>query len=537
MGALAAETAAPLPAAANDAAPASRSLLRFITCGSVDDGKSTLLGRLLYEAGAIPDDVIATLEADSARIGRADRGLDYSLLLDGLQAEREQGITIDVAYRYFSTARRAFIVADTPGHEQYTRNMATGASTADLAIILIDAGKGVLPQTRRHALIAAFVGVRHLVVAINKIDLVGCDEGRIRAIEMAFRSAIAGLAFDSITVIPLSARDGDNVATLSARTPWYDGPTLIGWLEAVGVDSASRARSLALPVQWVNRPDATFRGFSGTIAAGTVAPGDAVEVWPARQPARVSRIVTFDGDLPRAGAGTAVTLVLDREIDVSRGDVIVAAGAAQPAVRVRTSLEARVLVTGQAALTPGATYLLRLGTASANATVETVVHGIDIATYAERERTQVETNELAVVRLRLDRPLAVAAYATLPALGAFILVDKVTHETAAMGTVLGEAASAQRPRLQLVGQSFEQAMVRTYGGDWRRNLVPATTWRVGSALLLGVVVGVLTGHPGYAAAAAAADAFLRPLLRHLHRSLWGRWNRRRDPLVENGGGI
>ncbi|MFN3855233.1 MAG: sulfate adenylyltransferase subunit 1 [Phreatobacter sp.] len=537
MDAVAAEIAAPAPAAAHHAASTSRSLLRFITCGSVDDGKSTLLGRLLHEAGAIPDDVIATLKADSARIGRADRGLDYSLLLDGLQAEREQGITIDVAYRYFSTARRAFILADTPGHEQYTRNMATAASTADLAIILIDAGKGVLPQTRRHALIAAFVGVRHLVVALNKIDLVGCDEERLRAIEAAFRSAIAGLAFDSITVIPLSARDGDNVATLSARTPWYDGPTLLGWLEVVGDDRPSRTRSLVLPVQWVNRPDGRFRGFSGTIAAGTVAPGDAVEVWPARQPARIARIVTFDGELPRAGAGAAVTLVLDRDIDVSRGDVIVAAGAAQSAVRARTSLEAKVLVTGQGALAAGATFLLRLGTASANATVETLVHGIDIATYAEHERSQLETNELAVVRLRLDRPLAVAPYDLLPALGAFILVDKVTHETAAMGTVLGEASSAQRPRLELVSRRFERAMVRTYGGDWRRNLVPAVTWRFGSALLLGLVVGVLTGHPGHAAGAAAADALARPLLHHLHRHLWGRWNRRRHPLVENGGGL
>ncbi|WP_296576436.1 GTP-binding protein [Phreatobacter sp.] len=537
MGALAAETAAPLPAAANDAALAGRSLLRFITCGSVDDGKSTLLGRLLYEAGAIPDDVIASLEADSARIGRADRGIDYSLLLDGLQSEREQGITIDVAYRYFATQRRAFIVADTPGHEQYTRNMATGASTADLAIILIDAGKGVLPQTRRHALIAAFVGVRHLVVAINKIDLVGCDELRIRSLEAAFRTAIAGLAFDSITVIPLSARDGDNVASLSARTPWYDGPTLLGWLEVVGADTVSPTRGLVMPVQWVNRPDATFRGFSGTIAAGTVAPGDAVEILPSRRSARVTRIVTFDGDLPRAGAGTAVSLVLDREIDVSRGDVIVAPGKAEGSPLVRTSIEAKMLVTGQAALVPGATYLLRLGTASANATVETVVHGIDIATYAQRDRASVATNELAVLRLRLDRPLAVAPYATLPALGGFILVDKVTHETAAMGTVIAETTDSSRPRLHVVGRSLEQAMVRTYGGDWRRTLVPATTWRLGSALLLGVVVGVLTGHPGYAAAAAAADALARPLLRHLHRSLWGRWSRRRDPSVENGGGI
>jgi bifunctional enzyme CysN/CysC len=537
MGALAAETAAPLPAAANDAALAGRSLLRFITCGSVDDGKSTLLGRLLYEAGAIPDDVIASLEADSARIGRADRGLDYSLLLDGLQSEREQGITIDVAYRYFATQRRAFIVADTPGHEQYTRNMATGASTADLAIILVDAGKGVLPQTRRHALIAAFVGVRHLIVAINKIDLVGCDELRIRSLEAAFRTAIAGLAFDSVTVIPLSARDGDNVATLSARTPWYDGPTLIGWLEAVGIGTSGRSAGFALPVQWVNRPDATFRGYAGTIAAGTVAPGDAVEVLPSRQTARVNRIVTFDGDLPGARTGTAVTLVLDREIDVSRGDVIVAAGKAGGSPLVRTSVEAKVLVTGQAALVSGATYLARIGAASANATVDAILHGIDIATYEEAERSGVGTNELAVVRLRFDRPLAVAPYGTLPALGAFILIDKVTHETAAMGTVLAERPGAQRPRLQLVGRSLEQAMVRTYGGDWRRNLVPATTWRLGSALLLGVVVGVLTGHPGYAAAAAAADALARPLLRHLHRSLWGRWSRRREPLAENGGGI
>ncbi|MGU9978781.1 sulfate adenylyltransferase subunit 1 [Phreatobacter sp. HK31-P] len=540
MSALPLPDQAATPAAANDAAPATRSLLRFITCGSVDDGKSTLLGRLLYESGVIPDDVVATLKADSERMGRADRGLDYSLLLDGLQAEREQGITIDVAYRYFSTPRRAFIVADTPGHEQYTRNMATGASTADLAIILIDASKGVLPQTRRHALIASFVGVTHLVVAINKIDLIGFDQARIRSIEANFRTAIAGLGFATVTVIPLSARDGANVAALSPQTPWYEGPTLLGWLEGVTLDTEATADSFVMPVQWVNRPDATFRGFSGTIAAGAVEPGLEIEVMPSRRRARVASIVTFDGDLPQAGPGQAVTIVVDREIDVSRGDVLVTHRPdRRHAVGVRLQTVAQVLVTGSADIRAGSGFLIRVGTASANATVEEVVHGIDIDTYAEEERPVLRTNDLALVRLRFDRPLVTAPYDGLPALGAFILIDKVTHETAAMGTIVPDDRQPSRPRLSVVSPGVDAMLSRSLGTEWKREIVPATTWRLGSALLFGVVVGVLTGNAGYAAAATAADALARPLLRLAHRSIWGRWRQsgREAPFVENGGGI
>ncbi len=530
------------PQAANDAAPAARTLLRFITCGSVDDGKSTLIGRLLAEAGAVPDDVLAAMRADSARLGKAGGAVDYSLLVDGLQAEREQGITIDVAYRYFATARRSFIVADTPGHEQYTRNMATGASGADLAVILVDATQGLLPQTRRHSFIVSLVGVRHVVLAVNKMDLVAWDEAAFRRIEAEYRAAVAGLGFVSIVAVPLSARDGDNVAARSARAPWYEGPTLLGWLETVAADAAADAGEFVLPVQWVNRPDADFRGFSGTVAAGILHPGDAVLALPSGRRARVARIATFDGDLDRAGPGQAVTVTLDAEIDVSRGDVLVAAR--QPAsdlVSARREVLARLLVTADRAVAPGDAFLLRLGTASAVATVAEVVELIDVGTFAALPGAPLGLNGLGLVRLRLDRPLAVADYAKLRELGSLILVDRLTNETAAMGVVVAPSPAATvTPFIGALRRTADATLVRSLGPSWRERLWPVVTWRVGSASLVAIIVLALSGRLDAALLAGTADGLGRPFLRGLHRALWRLLRRRRDAaagLMRDGGGI
>jgi bifunctional enzyme CysN/CysC len=511
------------PQAANDADGAPRTLLRFITCGSVDDGKSTLIGRLLHDAGAVPEDVLATLRADSG--GDA---LDYSLLVDGLAAEREQGITIDVAYRYFATHRRSFIVADTPGHEQYTRNTATGASSAELAVILIDARKGVLPQTRRHSLVVSLVGVSHVIVAINKIDLVGFDEQRIRAIEADYREAVAGLGFRSITVVPVSARDGDNVVARSGRTPWYDGPTLLGWLETVAVSQDGAAGGFVMPVQWVNRPDLDFRGFAGTIAAGAIKPGDAVTALPSGLGAQVVRIATFDGDLAVAGVGQAVTVTLDREIDISRGDVLVASRRGDAAPTARTEATARILVTADRVVAAGDEFVLRIGTASASARVVEVAQATDIATFRNREAASLGLNDLGEVRLRFDRPLAIAAYASSRALGALILVDRVTNATAAMGVILADAEPGANDRVVAFRRVADRTFENALGPHWRQEIAPAASWRVGSALLLGLVVTMATDHPGWGLAAAMADAAVRPLLRFLHRHVWSRLRAGRD---------
>ncbi|HRE20302.1 MAG TPA: GTP-binding protein, partial [Rhabdaerophilum sp.] len=338
------------------AAPASKSLLRFITCGSVDDGKSTLLGRLLFETNSIFEDQAEALERDSAKFGTTSKAVDYALLVDGLSAEREQGITIDVAYRYFSTPRRSFIAADTPGHEQYTRNMATGASTADCAIILIDARKGLLPQTRRHSYIVSMLGVRSVIVAVNKMDLVNFSEEAFRRIEADYRALVPMLGFTEVRVIPLAAREGDNLSTRSSRTPWYFGPPLLDVLETI--EPATRtAEKFRLPVQWVNRPHAEFRGYAGTIAGGNIRVGDPVAVLPRGQESRIARILTPQGEAHEAGSGEAVTVTLASEIDVSRGDVVVAAGSGlKPARRVT----ARLLGLAEAGIEPGKSYLLKL---------------------------------------------------------------------------------------------------------------------------------------------------------------------------------
>jgi sulfate adenylyltransferase large subunit len=519
------------------AAPAS--LLRFITCGSVDDGKSTLIGRLLFEAGAVPEDVKAQMIADSARQGAAGGALDYSLLVDGLSAEREQGITIDVAYRYFATPRRAFIVADTPGHEQYTRNMATGASNAEAALILIDARKGVLPQTRRHSLICALVGVKRVVACVNKIDLIGYDETKIRAIEEDYRSVAAGLGFRSVDVIPVSAREGDNIVAASARTPWRAGPTLLDLLETLDVADADEARGFSMPVQWVNRPDLTFRGFAGTIASGVARPGDEVIAQPSGRRAKIERIVTFDGDLAEAGEGQSVTLTLDREIDVGRGDALIGARDLDHALRPRTTAFVRLLATADRDIRPGDSFVARIGAAAVNARIEAIEHGVDISTFEERQASQLQMNDLALVRLRFDAEAIVAPYATHRDFGALILIDRLTNATAAMGVVIErEAKPAARAKgwrgvLDVVGPTL-------LGDDWRAELAPAATWRVGSAGLLGLAAAGASGSATIGVAAALADGAARPALRGLHRAIWAKVRARRgsdDDIVADGGGI
>ncbi|MGE0715950.1 MAG: sulfate adenylyltransferase subunit CysN [Alphaproteobacteria bacterium] len=410
----------------------SRGLLRFLTCGSVDDGKSTLIGRLLYETRVILDDQLASLERASRRHGTTGEDVDLALLVDGLEAEREQGITIDVAYRYFATARRRFIVADTPGHEQYTRNMATGASTADLAVLLVDARKGVLVQTRRHAYIAHLLGIRHVVLAVNKIDLVDFDAGRHHAIANDFADFARDLDFAGIVSVPLSARWGDNVAAPSLRTPWYDGPTLLEHLETVEVEAAGGERPFRMPVQWVNRPDADFRGLSGTIAGGTVRPGDAIAVAASGQTTRVQRIVTADGDLDGASAGAAVTLTFADEIDASRGDVISAADA-RP--EVADQFAAHVVWMNEASLFPGRSFLLKAGTRTVTATVTEIKHRVDVNTLSHLAAKELHLNEIGFCNLSLSAPIAFDPYAANRETGGFILIDRLTNATLGAGMI------------------------------------------------------------------------------------------------------
>ncbi len=397
----------------------------------MDDGKSTLVGRLLFESGLVPTDQVAALEADSRRAGTRGGELDFALLLDGLAAEREQGITIDVAYRYFATERRSFIVADTPGHEQYTRNMVTGASTADCAVLLLDARKGVLTQTRRHLYLVALLGIRHVALAVNKMDLVGFSPERFAGIEAELRALAAELGLEELTTIPVSAVDGDNVVAPSARTTWYDGPTLLSYLETVEVDQERmEAEPFRMPVQLVLRPDLDFRGFAGTIAGGTIAPGEPVRVLPSGRESTVARVVTFDGDLAQAVTGQAVTLTLADEVDVSRGDVL--ASAARPPA-VADQFRATVVWMAEEPMLRGRSYLMRLGAAQATATVAPIKHKVDVATMHRLAATQLDLNEIGAVDLELDRPVAFDAYAANRDTGGFILVDRITNDTVGAG--------------------------------------------------------------------------------------------------------
>jgi bifunctional enzyme CysN/CysC len=408
-----------------------KSLLRFITCGSVDDGKSTLIGRLLYESKMLFEDQLAALEADSKKMGTQGEEIDFALLVDGLQAEREQGITIDVAYRYFSTDQRKFIVADTPGHEQYTRNMVTGASTADAAIILVDARKGVLTQTRRHSYLVSLLGIRHVVVAINKMDLVDYAEPTFRAIAADYREFAKQLGIEEITFIPMSAFKGDNVTAPSEHMPWYRGVTLMQYLEAVQIDEERmQDYPFRLPVQWVNRPNLDFRGFAGTIASGVIRPGERVRVLPAGRESKVHRIVTLDGDLAVAVAGQSVTLTLSDEIDVSRGDVIAAADA--PA-EVADQFEATIVWMNEQPMLRGRSYLMKIGAKTVNATIAPLKYRIDVNTLQHLPAEKLELNEIGVCEIELDQPIAFDPYKDNRDTGGFILIDRLANHTIGAG--------------------------------------------------------------------------------------------------------
>jgi bifunctional enzyme CysN/CysC len=414
------------------AAQEKKSLLRFLTCGSVDDGKSTLIGRLLYDTKLLFEDTLASLEKDSKKFGTDGDNIDFALLVDGLEAEREQGITIDVAYRFFATDKRKFIVADTPGHEQYTRNMATGASNSDLAVILIDARKGVLTQSRRHAYIASLLGIRHVVLAVNKIDLVDYSQATFDAIVADFRAFSSKLGFASEVAIPLSARYGVNVMEKSAEMPWYKGPSLLAHLETVDVDTALADTPFRLPVQWVNRPDLDFRGFSGTIAGGRVRPGDSITVAKSGKSSTATRIVTMDGDKSEAVAGDAITLTLADEVDISRGDVLAAPGA-RP--NVSDQFAAHLLWMADEELLPGRQYLLKLGTATVPATVSGLKHKIDVNTLDSHAARTLALNEVGYANFSLSQPLAFDAYRDNRDTGGFILIDRFTNATVGAGMI------------------------------------------------------------------------------------------------------
>jgi bifunctional enzyme CysN/CysC len=447
-----------------------KTLLRFITCGSVDDGKSTLIGRLLVESGLVFDDQLEAVARDSERWGTQGARPDLALLVDGLAAEREQGITIDVAYRFFSTERRKFIVADTPGHEQYTRNMVTGASTADLAVILVDARKGVLVQTRRHTRLVALLGVRQAVLAVNKMDLVGWEQARFDAIVAEWRELAGSLGLHATTAIPMSALEGDNVIRASTHMPWYAGPPLLEHLEACPVDDgARRSGPLRLPVQWVNRPDPGFRGFSGLLASGTVRPGDGVRVLPAGRDATVARVIVGFDDVPEAVAGQSVTLTLADDVDCSRGTLI--CGAADPA-QVADQFECTIVWMDAEPLLPGRPYLLKLGACTVGATVSGIKHVVNVNTGEHLAARTLELNAIGVCALALDRPVAFDPYAANRETGGFILIDRMSFATAAAGLL--HFALRRSQNLHLQGYDVDRSARAALLGQQ-----PAVVWLTG----------------------------------------------------------
>ncbi|HPB21529.1 MAG TPA: sulfate adenylyltransferase subunit CysN [Novosphingobium sp.] len=423
-----------------------KTMLRFITCGSVDDGKSTLIGRLLYDSKMIFEDQLAALESDSKKVGTQGQEIDFALLVDGLAAEREQGITIDVAYRFFGTEKRKFIVADCPGHEQYTRNMITGASTADLAVILIDARKGVLVQTRRHSYLCHLIGIRNIVLAVNKMDLVDYDQATYDAIVADYAEFAKGIGIESFTALPISGFKGDNITALSANTPWYKGPTLVEHLETVEVLSSLDAdKPFRLPVQWVNRPNLDFRGFSGLIATGSVKPGDEVRVLPSGKTSTVTRVVTLDGDLDQAVAGQSVTVCFADEIDCSRGNVI--AAAANPP-QAADQFEATLVWLNDEAMHVGRAYWLKLGSQTVSVTVQQPKYAVNVNTMEHIAVKTLDLNAIGVAEIFTDKPIVFEPYRDNRALGGFILIDKLTNATVAAGMIHFSLRRAQNVHWQ-----------------------------------------------------------------------------------------
>ena len=419
-------------------------LLRFITCGSVDDGKSTLIGRLLWESQQLFDDQLAALKAESKKYGTQGDDIDFALLVDGLAAEREQGITIDVAYRYFATSKRKFIVADTPGHEQYTRNMVTGASTADVAVLLVDARQGLLTQTRRHAYLVSLMGIRHVVLTVNKMDLVAFDAGAFKRIGEAFEQFAKPLGFESISAIPLSALRGDNITQRSARTPWYSGPTLMGYLETIPAQQLGSDK-LVFPIQWVNRPDSSFRGFSGSVAQGSVRVGDEIRVTASGQTARVDEIVTLDGLLACAETGQAVTLKLEREIDASRGDIL---SLSHSPLETTEQFEATLVWMDEEAGLIGRSYSIKLATQWASASITSIKHKVDINTLVHEAGKKLTLNDISVCNIATSKPLVFDSYQQSKTLGGFILLDRFTHATVAAGMIRHSLRRAQNVHQQ-----------------------------------------------------------------------------------------
>lgn len=447
-----------------------KELLRFITCGSVDDGKSTLIGRLLYESKQVFDDQLAALESDSKRHGTQGDAIDFALLVDGLSAEREQGITIDVAYRYFSSPKRKFIVADTPGHEQYTRNMVTGASTVDLAVLLVDARKGVLTQTRRHSYLAKLVGIRRFVLAVNKMDLVDFDQGAFDAIVADYREFAAKIGIEDWIAIPLSGLTGDNVTSQSGATPWYDGPSLLDHLDTVPLDSqADTGKSLRIPVQWVNRPDQHFRGFAGQIASGAVVRSQDIRVLPSGRTTRIDRIVTADGDLEQAVAGQSVTLTFTHEVDCSRGDVI---AAADDPPQAADQFEVTIVWMDEHELLPGRGYWMKIGTQSVTAMIQAPKYEVNINTLEHLAATTLGLNGIGVAELSTDREIVFEPYDVNRALGGFILIDKLTNATVAAGMI----HFALRRSLNIHRQPLEVSR-ETHAG--LKGQKPAVLWFTG----------------------------------------------------------
>jgi bifunctional enzyme CysN/CysC len=447
-----------------------KSLLRFLTCGSVDDGKSTLIGRLLYDSRALFEDQLATLEAESKRIGTQGEHLDFALLVDGLAAEREQGITIDVAYRFFSTRRRKFIVADTPGHEQYTRNMVTGASTADLAVILVDARKGVLPQTRRHSFIAHLLGIRHIVLAVNKMDLVGYDQRTFDDIVAEYRRFADSVGIRSFVPMPLSGFKGDNVIERSANTPWYRGQPLLEHLETVEVETTvDQSKPFRMPVQWVNRPNLDFRGYAGLIATGRVRTGDRVRVLPSGRLTTVSRIVTLDGDLEEAVAGQAITLCLRDEVDCSRGDMLCAA---DDPPQISDQFEATIVWMAEEEMVAGRRYWLKIGTQLVSATIATPKYQVNMETMQHLATKSLALNAIGIAPLSTDKPIVFESYETSRTLGGFILIDKLSNSTVAAGMLNFGLRRAQNIHWQPMDVSRE---VRAR----LKNQKPALLWFTG----------------------------------------------------------
>jgi bifunctional enzyme CysN/CysC len=417
-----------------------KELLRFLTCGSVDDGKSTLIGRLLHDSKMIYEDQLAAITADSKKSGTTGDEIDLALLVDGLQAEREQGITIDVAYRYFSTSRRKFIIADTPGHEQYTRNMATGASTCDLAIILVDARHGVQVQTKRHSFIVSLLGIKHTIVAINKMDLVGFSEERFEEIKAEYLAFAKELDLPDLQFIPLSALKGDNVVTASERSPWYKGEPLMGLLESVELANDANFDDLRFPVQYVNRPHLDFRGYCGTLSSGIVRPGDAVTVLPSGKSSRVKSIVTFDGELAEAYPPMSVTLTLEDEIDISRGDILVHSDKVPD---VTSRFDAMVVWMAEAELVPGRTYDVKLATQTVAGSISHIRHRIDVNTHEQIPASSLSLNEIARCELNIERSIIADDYRNHRGTGSFIIVDRLSNATVAAGMIINEGDQAQ----------------------------------------------------------------------------------------------